>query len=59
MNGPRKLKAVLPNASYTEDVDCFKLSETEDLSILQPPLVMYILSYLATSVINNLDGTSD
>lgn len=58
MNGPRKLKAVLPNASYTEDVDCFKLSEIEDLSILQPPLVMYLLDYLAISGTNNLDGTN-
>ena len=40
MNGPRKLNVVIPSAEALEDFDGFKLSESEDISDLQPPLVM-------------------
>lgn len=40
MNGPRKLNVVIPSAETLEDLDGFKLSESEDIANLQPPLVM-------------------
>lgn len=33
MNGPRKFKTVLPNLDETKDFDCFKLAESENLTL--------------------------
>lgn len=42
INGPRKLKAVVPTAPTIEDLDSFKFNENEDISDFNSPLVMYV-----------------
>ena len=59
MNGPRKLRAVIPSADPIEDLDNFKLAEDENLSKFEPPLVMYINFDVENLGTSNQDGMKD
>ena len=59
MNGPRKLRAVIPSAESIEDLDNFKLAEDENLSKFEPPLVMYINFDVENLGTSNQDGMKD
>ena len=59
MNGPRKLNVIIPAAETVEDLDGFKFAENQEISNLQPPLIVYLYIYAENSGTNSQNGMKD
>jgi hypothetical protein len=58
INGPRKVKVVIPLPASLENLDTFKLDENEDIGKLEPPTVMYLTHSTESSGTRAPSGTT-